>query len=66
MQPDILADRGGGRVVAQNHQGISPAENKQKGVIVAEGRMVERLHLGMAERTVSIAEQIREMEMTCA
>ena len=41
-------------------------ENKQKGVIVVEGRMVERLHLGMAERTVSIAEQIREMEMACA
>jgi citrate lyase subunit beta / citryl-CoA lyase len=40
-------------------------ENKQKGVIVVEGRMVERLHLGMAERTVSIAEQIREMEMAC-
>ena len=30
-----------------------------------EGRMVERLHLGMAERTVSIAEQIRQMEMVC-
>jgi citrate lyase subunit beta/citryl-CoA lyase len=41
-------------------------ENKQKGVIVVEGRMVERLHLGMVERTVSIAEQIREMEMACA
>jgi len=41
-------------------------ENKQKGVIVVESRMVERLHLGMAERTVSIAEQIREMEMACA
>ena len=41
-------------------------ENKQKGVIVVEGRMVERLHLGMAERTASIAEQIREMEMACA
>jgi len=41
-------------------------ENKQKGVIVVEGRMVERLHLGMAERTVSIAEQIRKMEMACA
>ena len=45
---------------------FSRPENKQKGVIVVEGRMVERLHLGMAERTVSIAEQIREMEMACA
>jgi citrate lyase subunit beta/citryl-CoA lyase len=41
-------------------------ENKQKGVIVVEGRMVERLHLGMAERTVTIAEQIRQMEVACA
>jgi citrate lyase subunit beta/citryl-CoA lyase len=41
-------------------------ENAKKGVIVVEGRMVERLHLGMAERTVAIAEQIGEMEATCA
>jgi citrate lyase subunit beta / citryl-CoA lyase len=39
--------------------------NAKKGVIVVEGRMVERLHLGMAERTVQIAEQIREMETAC-
>ena len=41
-------------------------ENAMKGVIVVEGRMVERLHLGMAERTVYIAESIREMEAACA
>jgi citrate lyase subunit beta/citryl-CoA lyase len=41
-------------------------ENKGMGVIVVEGRMVERLHLSMAERTVSIADQIREMEKACA
>jgi citrate lyase beta subunit len=35
-------------------------------VIVVDGRMVERLHLGMAQRTVSIAEQIREMESAFA
>ena len=40
-------------------------ENRGMGVIVVEGRMVERLHLGMAERTVAIAEQIREMETAC-
>jgi citrate lyase subunit beta / citryl-CoA lyase len=40
-------------------------ENAKKGVIVVDGRMVERLHLGMAERTVQIAEQIREMETAC-
>ena len=50
------------KIIEAFHQ----SENKQKGVIVVEGRMVERLHLGMAERTVSIAEQIREMEMACA
>jgi citrate lyase beta subunit len=32
---------------------------------VVEGRMVERLHLGMAERTVQIAEQIRDVEAAC-
>ena len=31
-------------------------------MIVVEGRMVERLHFAMAQRTVAIAEQIREME----
>ena len=41
-------------------------ENEKKGVIVVEGRMVERLHFGMAQRTVAIAEQIREMEGACA
>jgi len=33
-------------------------ENASKGVITIEGRMVERLHLTMAERTVAIAEAI--------
>lgn len=37
-------------------------ENTKKGVIVVEGHMVERLHLRMSERTVEIAESIREME----
>jgi len=41
-------------------------ENAKKGVIVVEGRMVERLHLGMAERTVYIAESIHEMEAASA
>jgi citrate lyase subunit beta/citryl-CoA lyase len=41
------------------------AENETKGVIVVEGRMVERLHFAMAQRMVAIAEQIREMEQAC-
>ncbi|MGH6735444.1 MAG: HpcH/HpaI aldolase/citrate lyase family protein [Methyloceanibacter sp.] len=41
-------------------------ENANKGVIVVEGHMVERLHFAMAQRTVAIAEQIREMEAACA
>ena len=41
-------------------------ENTRKGVIVVEGRMVERLHFVMAQRTVAIAEQIRDMEAACA
>ncbi|MGH6866817.1 MAG: HpcH/HpaI aldolase/citrate lyase family protein [Methyloceanibacter sp.] len=40
-------------------------KNKGTGVIVVDGHMVERLHLGMAERTVAIAEQISEMEGAC-
>ena len=36
-------------------------ENAAKGVIVVEGRMVERLHFAMAQRTVAIAEQIDAM-----
>jgi citrate lyase subunit beta / citryl-CoA lyase len=40
-------------------------ENEHKGVIVVEGHMVERLHFAMAQRTVAIAEQIREMEEAC-
>ena len=33
-------------------------DNARKGVITVEGRMVERLHLVMAERMVAIAEAI--------
>ena len=36
-------------------------ENAAKGVIVVEGRMVERLHFAMAQRTVAIAERIDAM-----
>jgi len=33
-------------------------ENKSKGVVSMDGRMVERLHADMARRTVAIAEAI--------
>jgi citrate lyase subunit beta/citryl-CoA lyase len=33
-------------------------ENINRGVITVEGRMVERLHLAMAQRLVTIAEAI--------
>ena len=36
--------------------------NRHKGVIVLEGRMVERLHLVMARRTVAIADTIEAMK----
>jgi citrate lyase subunit beta/citryl-CoA lyase len=36
-------------------------ENKGKGVIQLEGRMVERLHADMAKRSVAIAEGIEKM-----
>lgn len=38
-------------------------DNARKGVITVDGRMVERLHLVMAERTVAIAEAISEMNL---
>ena len=37
--------------------------NDKKGVITVDGRMVERLHLVMAKRTVAIAEAIGEMTL---
>lgn len=36
-------------------------ENAAKGVITVDGKMVERLHLQMSERTVAIAEAIADM-----
>ena len=37
-------------------------ESENEGVIVVEGNMAERLHFAMAQRTVDIADRIREME----
>ena len=38
-------------------------ENEKLGVITVEGKMVERLHMVMAQRTVSIAEAIKELDV---
>lgn len=38
-------------------------DNEKKGVITVEGRMVERLHLVMAKRTVVIADAVAEMAL---
>jgi citrate lyase subunit beta/citryl-CoA lyase len=37
-------------------------ENARKGVITVEGKMVERLHLVMAKRTVAIANAVKQIE----
>jgi citrate lyase subunit beta/citryl-CoA lyase len=37
-------------------------ENRPKGVITVEGKMVERLHLVQAKRTVAIANSVKEIE----
>lgn len=37
-------------------------ENAQKGVITVDGKMVERLHLVQAKRTVAIASSVKEIE----
>jgi citrate lyase subunit beta / citryl-CoA lyase len=36
--------------------------NDSKGVITVDGKMVERLHLVMAQRTVAIANAVVEIE----
>jgi citrate lyase subunit beta/citryl-CoA lyase len=41
-------------------------ENERKGVITVDGRMVERLHLVMAQRTVRIADAITDMAAAAA
>lgn len=45
-------------------QAFGQPGNDRKGVITVDGRMVERLHLVMAKRTVQIAEAISEMSMS--
>jgi citrate lyase subunit beta/citryl-CoA lyase len=45
-------------------QAFGEPENAHKGVITVEGKMVERLHLVQAKRTVSIAEAIEGMRKT--
>ncbi len=37
-------------------------ENANKGVITVDGKMVERLHLVQAKRTVAIADSVKEIE----
>src|SRR6516162_2379839 len=41
-------------------------ENKDKGVVQLDGRMVERLHADMARRTVAIAQAIEERRLEAA
>ena len=65
LQRDLLPDARGGRLVAESDRRLRPSRKREEGVIVVEGRMVERLHFVMAQRTVAIAEQIREMEDAC-
>ncbi len=45
------------RIIAE----FEKPENADKGVITVEGKMVERLHMVMAKRTVAIADAIAEM-----
>ncbi len=42
---------------------FSLPENKKKGVVQLDGRMVERLHADMARRTVAIARAIEERDL---
>lgn len=38
------------------------SDNADKGVITVDGKMVERLHLAMAQRTVAIANAVKELD----
>ncbi|MBX9924905.1 MAG: CoA ester lyase [Hyphomicrobiaceae bacterium] len=48
-----------GKIIAA----FTQPENAKKGVITVEGRMVERLHLVMAKRTVAIANAVADMSL---
>jgi citrate lyase subunit beta/citryl-CoA lyase len=43
-------------------QAFDRPENAKKGVITVEGKMVERLHLVQAKRTVGIANAVHQIE----
>jgi citrate lyase subunit beta/citryl-CoA lyase len=45
-------------------QAFAEPQNARLGVITVEGKMVERLHLVQAKRTVAIAEAIEAMRRT--
>jgi citrate lyase subunit beta / citryl-CoA lyase len=45
-----------------HHRGLRAPENAGKGVITLDGRMVERLHLDMARRTVAITDAIAKLQ----
>jgi citrate lyase subunit beta/citryl-CoA lyase len=55
----VLAQRRRGRAGAQDDRGVRLPENKEKGVVQIDGRMVERMHAEMARRTVAIAGRSR-------
>ncbi|MCH9764972.1 MAG: CoA ester lyase [Alphaproteobacteria bacterium] len=41
---------------------FNQSQNSAKGVITVDGKMVERLHLAMAQRTVAIASAVKEID----
>ena len=60
LQRRVLAER---EEIAQARKMIAAfelPENRDKGAIAMDGRMVERMHADMARRTVAIAEAIQE------
>jgi citrate lyase subunit beta/citryl-CoA lyase len=63
IEPCNAAFSPGAEDVAQARKIIAAfdlPENKNKGVVALDGRMVERLHADMARRTVAIAQAIEE------
>jgi len=58
LQRDVLARRRRGGLAREIIAAFALPENAAKGVITVDGKMVERLHLAMAERVAAIAEAI--------
>ena len=57
-EPDLFAERRRGRAGARDYRRLRQPENRGRGVVSLDGRMVERMHADIARKTVAIADAI--------